>query len=371
MKYEETGFCRSIADPAAALKTANIFYALVLGVVALIGFVLYNTSGFILNRIINTKYTEEYGLGIAAVARTTAPLALWFVIHAFAGIGNSNLEESCQFQFHVKGLPFHVLAFLGLWVAFWFMPDEFCDVYMQAAPYISGVYLFVQILFLLDFLNELNDRWTADENLTIPFVITAVMGVGALVAYGVSFYVFMPDGCSNNGIFIGIHLSLSVILFVIAAVVAHGSILTAALFSAYTAYLTVSGLMCVPGCSRIARGSQGITFSVVASVFTLIWAARSAFSSRNRLKSFILSEEVEGQLLFSIAFFHALLAFASVYVTMIVTHWGAVGDEDVSWATSRGSVSRWVNFAAAWATFLLYGWSLLAPVVCTSREFSA
>jgi hypothetical protein len=47
--------------------------------------------------------------------------------------------------------------------------------------------------------------------------------------------------------------------------------------------------------------------------------------------------------LFSLSCFHTIFAFASVYLTMLVTNWG--GDDDT------GSVASWVTFGAAWLSY--------------------
>jgi uncharacterized protein (DUF697 family) len=149
-------------------------------------------------------------------------------------------------------------------------------------------------------------------------------------------------------------------------IVPTGSILTASLVSAYTAYLTISALMCADNCSRIAMGSRGIAFSVIGSVFAIAFASYSAFSARNHFSACTCDGEEKP---FSIAFFHSMFALAAVYVTMIVTHWGDAAGEKMSWSTARGTVSRWVNFAVAWVAFLFYGWTLVAPYIFTDRDF--
>jgi hypothetical protein len=208
--------CTPVPDPGRAKRIANFFYTISLGVMAIFGFVLYNTGGVVLKDIINTKCTTKWALGITCVARTTAPLALWFLLHAFAGIGNLSLEDSCQFHFHVKCLPFHALALIALWVVFWFIPDAFYDVFMQASIYLSALYLLIQLLFLLDFFVVINDYLTQGESQTKPLILTIVLEVGSLVAYGLCFYIFLPEGCSTNAVYIGVNLAVSVILFVAA-----------------------------------------------------------------------------------------------------------------------------------------------------------
>jgi uncharacterized protein (DUF697 family) len=237
---------------------------------------------------------------------------------------------------------------------------------MQASIYLSGLYLLIQILFLIDFFMMLNENWTKDENQTKPLILTVILKGGSLIAYGLCFYVFLPAGCSINAVYIGINLAVSILLFVSAVILPDGSILTASLISAYTAYLTISALMCVDDCSRIASGSRGIVFSIVGSVFAIAWAAYSAFSVRNQFSACTCDGEDRP---FSIAFFHSMFALAAVYVTMIITHWGDTAGEEVSWSTTRGSISHWVNLAAAWVTFLFYAWTLAAPYILTNREF--
>jgi hypothetical protein len=76
----------------------------------------------------------------------------------FLLIGNPDLESSLRFRMHSRCLILHVFVLLALWVVFWFIPDPFYNSYMKAAIYISGVYLLIQIFFLVDFMIQLNDK---------------------------------------------------------------------------------------------------------------------------------------------------------------------------------------------------------------------
>lgn len=70
----------------------------------------------------------------------------------------------------------------------------------------------------------------------------------------------------------------------------------------------------------------------------------------------------------SIIWFHAFMMFAAIYMAMMMTNWGSAvtggGSLNNSWATV------WIKFCAQWVTISLYLWSLIAPMVCTSREFN-
>ena len=361
----------SLSDSSEAspvrLKIANLFYLIYFVVFGILCFLLYNTGDKWLGKIIKTDHTGPRTVGWACVARTTCPLAIWFLIHSLITICNKNFENSWQYILHSRFLYIHGVIGVGLWIGFWFIPDPFFDkFYMYFATYASGVYLILQILFLIDFFMTINQKLLDMEKMWLVWLITIVLTAGALVAFGVSYYIFVPSGCGNNNIFISVNLILCIILWVASGFVPHGSILTSSMVCAYIAYLTIAGMMTQPACNRITAGKQGIGFSVVAAVFTLVWAGWSAFSTSYQWKHCSCSGEDQ---IFSLSFFHALYALASVYITMIVTHWGQIDEVTVAWATDRGTVARWVNFAASWVTILLYAWTLIAPSVCKNREF--
>lgn len=351
------------------LKIANLFYVVVFIVVGILGFVMYNTGDKWIGKIINTDHKMKHEIGLSSVLRTTTPLALWYLIHALICLCNRDLDESSwQFRFHSKFLFVHLFGFFALFAGFIFIPDSFYDVWVKICYFISGIYLILQIIFLVEFFHEINQKFVDQEKMWPIITLTLICGIGSLVAFGVSFYVFVKDGCSNNNIIISINMILCIILLLGSAFIEHASIFTGSLISAYVAYLTIAGMMCQPKCNRLSDGKQGIAFSVIASVFTLIWAGYSAFSTSNQFASCDCVTEDEEARTFSLSFFHTLFAFASVYISMIVTNWGKL-ESTTSWTTDRGKIPRWVNFAASWVVILLYGWTLIAPIILKDREF--
>ena len=370
MHYGKGGSSFSDSSEASPvrLKIANLFYLIYFVVFGILCFALYNSGEKWLGKIIKTDHTAPRSVGCACVFRTTCPLAIWFTIHSLLTVCNKNFENSWQYIIHSRFLYLHAIIGIGLWVGFWFCPDPFFDkFYMYFAMAASGIYLVLQILFLIDFFMTINQKLLELEKMWVVWLITIILTAGALVAFGVSYYIFVPSECGTNNIFISVNLVLCILLWLASAFIPHGSILTSSLVCAYIAYLTVAGMMTQAHCNRITEGKQGIGFSIAAAIFTLVWAGYSAFSSSYQWKNCSCTEEEQ---IFSLSFFHALYALASVYITMVVTHWGQIESTDhVQWATDRGVVSRWVNFAASWVTVVLYAWTLIAPLVCKNREF--
>jgi len=357
----------SDSDAERTLKFANIFYMIVFVVFAIICFILYNTGSSWIGKIINTAFKlfsdNKYLIGTTLVARTTSVLAIWFLIHAIVTINNKSLQEGFQYYFHISWKSVHVLVLVLLWVGFWFIGDGFFNFYVKFAMYISVIYMLIQILFLVIFFNDLNDKWASDENMCWLLTATIVMTVVGLVGYGLAYWMF-KNNMNQTIVFVTVNLLISVALFILSIFIEHGSIFTSSLVLCYMAYLTWAGLMCE---QETSSSGAGIAFSVISSIFTLIWAGYSALTSSNQFIDCKGEESTDPE--FSLSFFHLMFAAASIYVTMIVTHWGQT-DTNSPWSTSRGTVAKWVNMTSAWIVALLYLWILIAPYVCKNRDFS-
>lgn len=364
------------ADASYALKKSNYYYVGKFLFVAILCFILYNTGsswlGKITDKLIDNN-DNKMSVGVKLVARTTFSLSIWYLAHSLMTFGNKNLNDSCQFMMHTQFLWLHTIIFFGLWVACWFIPAGFFEVYIKVAKYISWFYLLLQIFFLVDFFHGLNEKYVSEDNIKCFMVITVILTIGFLTGFGLSYYFF--GNCSGNVAIITVNLVLCIFLYLGAMFTQRGSIFTASLIGCYVTYLTAAGLMVAnDGCSRVNQATTGKIYTVGASVFTLAWMAYSAFSATYQFDACKCSSDDDGDFdngpEFNLSFFHFVFALASVYLLMIVTHWGYTGStENIAWATDRGLTSKWVNLSASWITIALYGLSLLAPSMCPDRDF--
>jgi len=65
--------------------------------------------------------------------------------------------------------------------------------------------------------------------------------------------------------------------------------------------------------------------------------------------------------------YHLIMFSASLYMAMLLTNWG-VGTS--SGTSTTGTTSMWIKIITMWLTYLLYLWTLLAPVCMPNRDFS-
>lgn len=76
---------------------------------------------------------------------------------------------------------------------------------------------------------------------------------------------------------------------------------------------------------------------------------------------------------YSYSFFHIIFMLAAMYICMLVTNWKQVKqDNDDSGGVvviGRSMWAVWVKIVSSWVAVLLYGWSLIAPLILTDRIF--
>ncbi|KAG8783374.1 hypothetical protein FRC15_005312 [Serendipita sp. 397] len=78
---------------------------------------------------------------------------------------------------------------------------------------------------------------------------------------------------------------------------------------------------------------------------------------------------------YNYSWFHIIFAMAAMYVAMLLTDWqiikwSAPSGPDDGGSTiyiGRSDVAMWMRIISSWISILLYGWSLLAPVVMPDR----
>ncbi|TNN86121.1 Serine incorporator 1 [Liparis tanakae] len=71
---------------------------------------------------------------------------------------------------------------------------------------------------------------------------------------------------------------------------------------------------------------------------------------------------------YNYTFFHLSLCMASLYIMMTLTNWYM---PDTDYQVMRSTMPAvWVKIGSSWAGLAIYLWTLVAPLVCSGRDFS-
>lgn len=60
-----------------------------------------------------------------------------------------------------------------------------------------------------------------------------------------------------------------------------------------------------------------------------------------------------------------------MYLAMLMSDWNTIsgGDDDTPPIVDSGPASVWVKVVSGWLCLLLYGWTLVAPILLPDREW--
>jgi energy-converting hydrogenase Eha subunit E len=357
-------------------------------------------------------------LGISSVYRLSLALVALHVLILLMLL----LRNGCSRVFNEEVWPFKVVLIVIVFVGCFFIKNESFKTYSNIAMIFSFFFLLFQIVMIIDLFYSWGVNWVKyyDEGKNIwmymLIITTVLLYVGSGYFTISSFKNFAGCGVGTSTTVINVIFMIIAVALVLLRFNPEGSLLTSAAVSLITSYMTWSGLsnQDLPCNSSLTASSTTIINLVVGLVFiitSLIYVSIGSSednsgnvapagvnipqavlaehkneddSKRERLNDEEAAglqnqrgkEELKDLSLKpyqsnSFIYFHIILLFASCYIAMLLTNWGApVIDGAKFFDFQEGSRSMWIKLATAWVTMGLYVWTIIAPTVCPDRDFS-
>jgi serine incorporator 1/3 len=374
---------------------------------------------------------------------------------------------------HLGAWFIKLLLFLGLVACTIPIPAWFWDGYSVFARYASIIFLFLQIVVLIDFAYAFHEYLMkkADEKdaqlerdgwepgifsncWKVSYVLISFLLFGASIASIGVMYAYISN-CSLTNFFLSETLILGVVLILVSLLNAVGKgLLPPIVLFAYNTYLCYGAITNNPDltCNSFAAGNAqntaAIISGIVIAVISVTYAAYSTTASlsysavmnehesekaiqQQKQQSAEVAEvlatgdaqaavakrkstvnpvaDVEvggakdwpsGASKHAISYganssrnkdgsdeehdddpipdnqrpyiFHLVMASAGIYLAMVTTNWGTASSAAAA-ATGNlelSTESMWVRIASQWVIYIIYIWSLLAPICFPNRDFS-
>jgi hypothetical protein len=317
------------------------------------------------------------------------------------------------------------MIFVGImWLGSFFIPNSFFIVYAQWAIYLAGIYLFVQMVSLIDAFYLWAEFWTKkfdDGNtcygcLMIFFTLLMYTGTGYILFY--SYKIFWISGCFTNKILLIIMTILPIVFTTLVLLRFHpnGSVITSGGISIYGTFLIWTAFISFPNkkanlkCNPVIGSSVSMYIQlasglIVALICTFYWSLSSKPSkaiTEAGVEAIVAepeedeeeiereneaNEEKQVRLIDSVqeggendysAYedgsylkFHVFMMLFAVYITPLFTNWGNTQYNKQGW--EYGDQNKWGPFAIkatiTIGSMLLYLWTIVAPQILTNREF--
>jgi len=296
-----------------------------------------------------------------------------------------------------------ILLIVGSAVGFFFIPNVFFHYYSWFALVAGGIFILVQLVYLVDFAHSWAENWIGkmEEDLDSKQWLYILMGATAIisaatVAGTVLAYVFFH--AAKSIMVVTINLLIIILIYFISVhpkvqeVWPKSGLLQPAIVGLYTTWLMWSANLSdnsEDNPFHHTDGSKAPTFNVVlfiGAIFTIISILYATISNASHLGGShsdetepLTHDEESGEkervdkdepVAYNYSIFHLVFALGSMYLAMLMTDWATVYNPGNDRAVaSSGTAAFWVKSVSALVCFVLYIWTLVAPVVFPDRDW--
>jgi len=324
-------------------------------------------------------------------------------------------------KFHYESWSWKLIAYAGLIIFPFFVPNSVFNVYSEIARVVSLIFLLLQIFILIDMAYDLHQYLREDkiehENGEVHsgwqcayLVLCIFLLSGGIVGIGLMFHYY--GGCGLHQFFIAVALIFGIIIVLVSITEKAGvGLLVPAVVFDYCVYLCWQGVYSNPDreCNPYVNNYENpgmVALGLLITAFSLTYTTWSAGISAPNLfrmhkeqhedgidlevapKAEAKAEaKVEGaaagaelpapvpgavpeKQFRSHWFFHMVMAMGAIFMAMLLTNWGQSDGGDQQSNTDVSIESMWVKIVSSWCTFLLFLWTLAAPIFFPDREFT-
>eukprot|EP01039_Chlorochromonas_danica_P011289 gene11289-12594_t len=296
------------------------------------------------------------------------------------------------------------LAFSGLVIGLFFAPSSVFNTnnYAWFARITGFFYLILQQIILLDVAYTWNERWvsfaTSEEgergNLWLIgiVIISCVLFLGAFLVLAILYWQF--HDCDNNIVIITLTVAFCLIATIIQLFFSEeGSILTSAIMTAYSAYITYSAVILNPDdtCNAALHSGYQTVSAIIGlclTVLSILWTTYNTVKKIPQITDSSTGEAInivnvgtttsaKGENEIDLSLLRQLLAQVSLvficvsgYYAMVLTNWATYQSSSDIYEARTGTSTMWIQASGQWIAIAFYLWSLVAPQILSNRDFS-
>lgn len=350
---------------------------------------------------------ECTGTGIVLRISFAMVLLSTFLSLLVCGVESS---ENPRAMIQNDGFIIKWLMLAGITVGALYLPNENAIQYGYAAAVGGGFFILIQAVLVMEFAYGWNDYLVekfeeSNENRAWAVVI---LGTSiSLIALSITIWVLLiqnygGDGCGETNAFVSVTVILAVISIALTLPdrVQQGAILPCSVVVLQCTFLLASAVLSIPvdadsscpGRHALSQGTDAALVQaagVVLTIFCVGYATIRAASSGQNLaggakpSTSLMGNEGGGEVgveaepdeesavQYNYSFFHIIYALGAMYLAMVLIDWDIqFDDKDGQVGHMNKWASVWIKIVSQWLTFGLYVWTLIAPLVCTDRDFS-
>ncbi|KAF3457475.1 hypothetical protein FNV43_RR02133 [Rhamnella rubrinervis] len=260
-----------------------------------------------------------------------------------------------------------------------FFPTGVIQIYGELARVGAGIFLVLQLISVIQFINWWNKYWMPDEEkkqscslglfMSTLFYIASICGI-MFMYYSYAFI----SSCMLNIFFITWTV---ILLLVMMAISLHSKVnrglLSSGIMASYVVYLCWSAIRSEPAnekCNKqnLDNGNDDWT-TILGFLIAICAIVMATFSTGIDSQSFQFRKDQvqeENDIPYNYGFFHLVFSFGAMYFAMLFISWN-LNNSARAWSIDIGWASTWVKIVNEWFAASVYLWTLISPVVRQSK----
>jgi serine incorporator 1/3 len=353
-------------------KMANATYLIVFVIMSFIAFVLqhwgaprFDFYSFHVGCEDIPNIDQQACQGENAVYRICIGMSIWFVF--------LSIVSTCTSKIHRGLWGIKILFLIVLTTGLFFTPIVGQPVYVQFARAVSGFFLVSQIVAFIDvayrwnsfFVDKAYNDYDGENktwlNLALIFCLIIALGtISSIILLYVNY-----NNCTRQMVFITISavLVIGATLLQLHAQDTDSSLMTSCIVGLYVVYLCWVAVSS-DECNHEKPTNQRLLLGCLVTTCSLAWTCYSVgtqdvYSEISDEEDPDNEEDPDSQ---SMALFHGIMAIGSIYISMLLTKWGTTSGH-------YSDAQMWVSIVSQWISVAIYIWTILAPRICSQRDF--
>ncbi|KAL5542490.1 hypothetical protein UlMin_010200 [Ulmus minor] len=323
-------------------------------------------------------YLKTCGTGGSDCFRTFGVLRIYFFLMFLTTIGTKKLYE-IRNKWHSGWWTLKLFLLIMSLVVPILVPSDFILIYGELARVGAGIFLCLQLISVIQFINWWNKYWMPDEqkkqSCSLGLIMSTLFYFASIcgLVFMYSSYGSKPS-CGLNIFFITWTAILLTVMMVISL---HSKVnrglLSSGIMASYVIYLCWSAIRSEPANEKCNTQKQvignGDWMNIVSFLMAICAIVMATFSTGIDSQSFQFRKdevEEEDDIPYKYGFFHLVFSLGAMYFAMLFISWN-LDNSARKWSIDIGWTSTWVKIVNEWFAATIYLWTLISPVVKQSE----
>ncbi|KAM3708450.1 hypothetical protein ACJW31_02G097500 [Castanea mollissima] len=299
------------------------------------------------------------------VLRVSLGCFIFFFLMFLSTISTRKLFEARN-TWHSRRWAFKFFLFIVSVAVPFFLSSDFIQLYGEFARIGAGVFLLLQLVSVIQFINWWNNYWMPDkerkQSCSLGLFMSTLFYIASICGIVVMYPFYAPRTSCTLNIFFITWTAILLIVMMVASLHSkvNRGLLSSGIMASYVVFLCWSAIRSEPATEKCYTKEQvngnGDWTTILSFLMAICAIVMATFSTGIDSQSFqFRKDEVqqEDDIPYKYEFFHLVFSLGAMYFAMLFISWN-LNSSARKWSIDVGWASTWVKIVNEWFAATLY-----------------